>query len=159
MTSDQELIRQILLWISARYRHAMSNLSGNPLKIHDQIASTYNIFQDVEIERLFTESDVYDSLVDHKFLMMETIDLGSPMIPVFSFSYNFHRSIPEFNIRLALFLFEKSEKARELRAIGYRFESPEGEGLHHYYHAQLQRYSYGCDLVTAMLEPAANIRF
>jgi hypothetical protein len=23
----------------------------------------------------------------------------------------------------------------------------------------LQRYSYGCDLVTAMLEPAANIRF
>jgi hypothetical protein len=136
MTNDQEILRQIFLWILSRYRHAVSNLSGKPLKIHDLLASTYNVFQDVELERLFAESDAYDSLKQGKFLLMEPINLGSPMIPVLSFRYDFHRSLPEFNIRLGLFLFEKLGEIDELRAIGYRFESPEGEGIHHYYHAQ-----------------------
>lgn len=59
------------------------------------------------------------------------------MLPVLSFGYDFRRSHPEFRLRLALFLLEEEEGKSELRAIGYRFESPEGEGIHHYYHAQI----------------------
>ena len=35
---------------------------------------------------------------------------------------------------------------------------PEGTEIEYLYF-RLQRHSYGCDLVTTMLEPAANVRF
>lgn len=133
---DREILRQIFLWMLSRHRHAVSNLSGKPLRIHDLVSQRYKIFQDVEIEKLLAAGDVFDSLDHKKFLLLEPVELGGWMLPVLSFGYDFRRSNPEFRIRLALFLFEELEKREELRAVGYRFESPEGEGIHHYYHAQ-----------------------
>lgn len=139
MSKDQEVLRQIFLWLTSRYRHAVANLSGAPLEIHALVSERYAIFQDTELERLLSTGDAFNCLSHGKFVILEPVSLGGWMIPVLSFGYDFRRSHPEFRIRLALFLFEKSEGKTELRAIGYRFESPEGEGNHHFYHAQLIR--------------------
>ena len=139
MTIEREILRQIFLWMHSRYRHAVSNLSGNPLKIHDSVSLHYTAFREVEIEKIFTGTDSFNSLNHKKFLIFEPVRVGSWMLPVLSFGYDFRRSHPEFWIRLALFLFEELDQNNELRAVGYRFESPEGEGIHHYYHAQLIR--------------------
>lgn len=104
--------------------------------LHDRVLSKYTIFDDTDLNRLLSLHDVFDCLEHQKFLILEPIHSGEWMLPVLSFRYDFRRSHPDFRLRLALFLFEKIEQKDELRAIGYRFESPEGEGIHHYYHAQ-----------------------
>src|SRR3712207_2541548 len=45
----------------------------------------------------------------------EPVRVGSWMLPVLSFGYDFGRSHPEFWVRLALFLFEELEQRNELR--------------------------------------------
>lgn len=139
MTRDQELLRQVFLWLASRYRRIVADLSGNLLEIHALVSEKYVSFQDVELERLLSSDGAFDSLDSGQFLILEPSSLGSPMIPVLSFSYDFHRSHPEFRLRLALFLFDELDKKDKLRAVGYRFESPEGEGIHHFYHAQIIR--------------------
>lgn len=137
MNQEQETLRQVLLWLLTRYRNAKSNLSGRRLEIHDLVSEKYEVFQDAELEKLLATNEVFSCLDHNKFLILEPVPLGTWMLPVLSFRYDFGRSLPEFDIRLALFLSERVEEKDTLRAIGYRFESPEGEGSHHYYHAQL----------------------
>jgi hypothetical protein len=137
MTIDQEILRQVFLWMLSRYRYAGPNLNGSVLKIHDLVSEKYDGFHDVELEQLLSTADVFNYLEHKKFLILEPVSIGGWMLPVLSFGYDFRRSHPEFRLRLALFLLEEEEGKSELRAIGYRFESPEGEGIHHYYHAQI----------------------
>jgi hypothetical protein len=137
MLKEQELLRQIFLWLSSRHRHAVADLSGMPLDIHTRVAERYDGFQDIELEKLLLGKDAFNCLDHRKFLLLEPVSHGTWMLPVLSFSYDFNRSHPEFRLRMALFLLEKLNGRDELRAIGYRFESPEGEGIHHYYHAQM----------------------
>ena len=137
MTKDKEILRQVFLWMLSRYRHAVQTLNGRALKIHDLVSERYDGFQDVELEGLLSTADVFNCLDHKKFLILEPVSIGGWMLPVLSFGYDFRRSHPEFRLRLALFLLEEDEGKSELRAIGYRFESPEGEGIHHYYHAQI----------------------
>ncbi len=58
---------------------------------------------------------------------------GDRVHPVLYLTYDFSRIIPEVKLRLALFLHHKKDP----KAIGFRFESPEGEGKHHFYHVQM----------------------
>jgi hypothetical protein len=53
-------------------------------------------------------------------------------VPILRIASDFGRSIPELRIKLVLFL----SQDERTRGFGYRFESPEGPGIHHYYHAQ-----------------------
>ena len=71
-----------------------------------------------------------------RFLYLEPVTEGGVFVPVLSLNCDFSRWLPEVGIRLALCFVDKSSSTRELRAIGYRFESPHGPGRHDYYHAQ-----------------------
>jgi hypothetical protein len=53
-------------------------------------------------------------------------------VPILRIASDFGRSIPELRIRLVLFSLRDGKPS----GFGYRFESPEGPGRHHYYHAQ-----------------------
>jgi hypothetical protein len=51
--------------------------------------------------------------------------------------FNFEKK-PEIRLRIGLFLLDKLETKKELqiKSFGFRFETPEGEGTHNFYHAQ-----------------------
>jgi hypothetical protein len=136
---EQETLRQVFLWLLTRYRNARGNLSGKRLEIHDLVCQRYEVFQDADLEKSLATEEIFDCLDHKKFLILEPVSLGTWMLPVLSFGYDFKRSHPEFDMRVALFLFETLGDKDTLRAIGYRFESPEGEGSHHFYHAQIIR--------------------
>ncbi len=61
-------------------------------------------------------------------------------MPVLSLNCDFSQAEPKVHLRVGLFLRHENE----VRAIGLRLESPEGEGggIHDYYHAQYITYFY-----------------
>lgn len=138
MNVEQGLLSQIVLWLWSRHRKAASTLSGKLSDLHEQVSGVYHGFGDRELEGLLSKqnSPVVDFGDHGKVLFLEPIAGPRCMIPILSLRYDFYRSIPEVRLRLALFLFDDTGR---VAAIGYRFESPEGEGTHHYYHAQLIR--------------------
>lgn len=135
MSEEKEILRRILIWLWGRHRTTQSSLSGNLLQIHAQVSRVYRGFDERELGALFSnEASASKDFGGHgKCLFLEP-ETEQGMVPILLFRYDFARSIPEVRLRIALFLLDENS---ELRAIGYRFESPEGEGIHHYYHAQL----------------------
>jgi hypothetical protein len=75
----------------------------------------------------------FDLLQTNRFLYLEPITKAGHFLPVLTFKCDFTKSHLEVRLRLALFLLDSASK---LRAVGYRFETPEGPGRHSYYHAQ-----------------------
>jgi hypothetical protein len=99
-------------------------------------------FKEGELELLFLNQSKADTRIEGygKCLLLEP-DWRHGLIPALTFRYNFDRSLPETRFQVALFTMDNESN---LRAIGYRFETPEGvsclglrESAHHYYHAQL----------------------
>ena len=68
------------------------------------------------------------------FLFLRPPAQEGALLPVLSFMSAFNTG--EFRIRIAFFTFDEEE---EPAATGFRFESPEGEGEHNYYHMQCIR--------------------
>jgi len=138
MNVEQGLLRQIVLWLWSRHRKAASTLSGKLSDLHDLISAAYHGFDDRELEKVLSKEKppIADFGEHGKVLFLEPIAGSRCIVPILSMRYDFCRSIPQVRLRLALFLFDDTEN---VAAIGYRFESPEGEGTHHYYHAQLIR--------------------
>lgn len=158
MNVEQGLLRQIVLWLWSRHRKAASTLSGKLSDLHDLISAAYQGFNDRELEILLSKQKppIADFGEHGKVLFLEPIAGPRCMIPILSLRYDFCRSIPEVRLRLALFLFDERQN---VAAIGYRFESPEGEGTHHYYHAQLihdldQGHSLPCPAWVPTTQPA-----
>jgi len=121
------------------------NLSGKAERIHALIEEGLRVrgvlrFEHItRLEKLFpsSENPQVDFLGLKRFLYLEPIVEGGHMLPVLSLRCNFKSASPEVRLEVGLFLVDG---AGELRAIGYRFETPEGEaGKHHYHHAQLFR--------------------
>jgi len=135
MSMEQELLRQIVLWLWSRHRNAASTLSGEVSDLHDLVSTVFPVFDERELEKLLSQKKppVADFGDRRKVLFLEPITGSRCMVPILSLRYDFSRSIPEVGFRLALFLFDET---KGLAALGYRFESPQGEGTHHYYHAQ-----------------------
>ena len=67
------------------------------------------------------------------FLCLKPVIHGNTLLPVLTMNYNFGCSIPKISLRVGLYL----KHDEEVKAVGYRFESPEGIGRHHYYHVQM----------------------
>lgn len=91
---------------------------------------------DRELEKLIPSSNGNERLTgkfDRKCIFLKPTDRGTILFPMLSLSYDFGRSIPIVRLRLGLFLNHDSK----VKGMGYRLESPEGVGRHHYYHVQL----------------------
>lgn len=135
MNPEQGLLKQILLWLWGRYHKSISNLPIELHEIHDFVSRSYPQFTDErELEALLSMDDPPRVDFDYrgKCLVLEP-EPSQKIIPAITVMYDFRRSIPEVRFRLALFLLDDQDKPQ---ALGFRFEAPEGEGIHHYYHAQ-----------------------
>lgn len=79
-----------------------------------------------------TQDKKWDLFASGSFLYLRPLK-NLLAIPALTFYFDFTYSIPEFRLRLILFLHDESQR---LASVGYRFETPEGEGRHDFFHAQ-----------------------
>lgn len=111
---------------------------GNVKDIYQAVASTYNSLSSVEeLENSLPSQDrVSAGFAGNRFLYFPPVQTGTTLLPILKIGKcDFSRSIPEIRLRLGLFF----KHGVDTRAIGYRLESPEGPGSHHYYHVQMIR--------------------
>ncbi len=143
MNVELGLFRQLLKWLWEKNESVIRRLSEDTNKnkaseIYSRIITTSpKIENDRALEVMLPNKErlVVDFEDVGRFLYLEPIPKGDVALPVLSWECDFSRKpIPEIRLHLGLFLLDKE---KNLQVIGYRFETPEGEGRHNYYHAQL----------------------
>ncbi len=139
------MFRKLILRTFDNYGSSVRDLSGQAAEtqgIIEQKLRDRRIFRvenSVKLERLFPpDGDARVDLLEQKrFLCLEPILVGGHILPVLALRCNFRNTPEEVRLEVGLFLIDVQG---ELRAIGCRFETPEGTtGRHHYHHAQLFR--------------------
>jgi hypothetical protein len=135
MDQELRLFRDLILAIWDNYRKPWFYPRGQARDIYLDINTAFPSFTDRrELERaLPSEGRVKTDFPASLFLYLEPVHRGQVMVPVLTIKSDFGRTIPELRLRLGLFL----RYNRDIKAIGYRFEAPEGPGIHHYYHMQM----------------------
>jgi hypothetical protein len=129
MLKEQGILRQVLLWLSERYATWRRD-PGAALEVHDKVSSNYVA---IEIDELESLTSGREFTTGGRFIFLEPVEKQGLVQPILSLNYNFNRKIPELRLQLALFSLSNDQ----LAAIGLRFETPEGHGVHNYYHSQL----------------------
>lgn len=136
---QQALVGQLLAWMGDRelkaqevYDEALGELRTRLVGIYPPAASEYVI-------KILSGTPAEGSTLEHwQFLYWEAIDRDGWLLPVASLSYNFGIADPTVRMRIALFMLRQGSAGEHERAVGLRFESPEGDaGRHPYAHAQL----------------------
>ena len=134
-SSEADVFRNLLLWLFDHHKKPWEVQDNGLSRIYGELLSTYaSIRSERELEAyLPTVDKVQSGFPARQFLYLNPISGDPTLIPVLWITADFGRWMPEVRIRLGLFL-----KHRDVvKAFGYRFEAPEGLGLHHYYHAQM----------------------
>ncbi len=132
MNPEQGLLRNILLWLAHRQGIRLRNeRHGLALDLHSQVTQRWQSIDETELEGLIGQKKTFST--NNRFIFLETRTRHGLMLPILSMEYNFARSCPVIKFRVALFGLHNGA----LGAIGFRFEAPEGQGDHNYYHAQL----------------------
>jgi hypothetical protein len=136
---DQELklFRDLFIAIWDHHRKPWLRFRGQAKDIFQEIGTTFNTLSTVEeLEAsLPSEARVSAEFPPNRFLYLNPITIGGTLLPLIRLKCDFGRSIPEVRVRMGLFL----KYGVDTKAIGYRLESPEGPGAHHYYHLQMIR--------------------
>jgi len=136
MSTELALFNKVLLAVWERNKY-WKNYGGPLSRIYTELFPIYEVVHtDSALKDLLpSDSNVYvDFWEKRKFIYLDPPQRESSAVPVLSLQCNFGCSIPMVSLKLALYLLDER---RDLRAIGFRFESPGGPGLHHYYHIQL----------------------
>lgn len=113
---------------------------GKLRELNDTVSRSHKVIEAQKLAFLLKEAKKggsIDFLAHGAFLFLKPPEQEGALLPVLSLKSNFSRS--ELRVRMALFTFGESQVPA---AIGFRFETPEGEGKHNYHHAQLIR-SFG----------------
>lgn len=105
-------------------------------KLNDEVSRSHKVIEDQKLAQLLREAKKgsVDFLSGGGFLFLKPPEKEGVLLPILSLKSDFSKS--ELRVRMALFTFDETE---EPAAIGFRFETPEGEGRHNYHHAQLIR--------------------
>lgn len=137
MIEEMKVVKAILVWLwktSKPWEYPGDRL----LQIYAQVQNKYFSWSnDNELESMYAFETRLTSVPSRRYLYLRATK--SQMVPILDIAWDQSRSTPELRLRVGLFLIDEKD---ELKAFGYRFESPETEGVHHYYHAQ---YIHGFD--------------
>ena len=135
MRLQHGLFRDLFLWMFSR-NAPWRDLPPRAQSIFDEVQATYPPFYtDSELEdSLPAESRLEASFSSYLYLEPSVKD-RQVMLPIVTASYNFdpeQKSIDKVRVRLGLFFKHQGET----KSVAFRFESPEGEGSHNFYHVQ-----------------------
>jgi hypothetical protein len=133
----------MLLWLADRERNALEGYTSAALDLHARLLTPYRKIPVEELERLLSGGALQvDMLERRQFIYLEAVREGALTIPILSLQCDFGLERVFIRLRVALFVLDRDAPS-ELRAVGYRFESPEQPGedgtesIHNYYHVQL----------------------
>jgi hypothetical protein len=105
-------------------------------KLNEKVSKIpIRVIEDLQLEQLLRTAlagGSIDFLSGERYLFLKPPEQEGALLPVLSLKSDFGRS--ELAIRMALFTFDEQD---DVAAIGFRFETPHGDGLHNYHHAQL----------------------
>ena len=134
---EQKKFIDILVWI-AQLGDKVQNLPEKAQKIHQRAAEKYRKIGSRELEAILTrgEPKTVSLLNCRGFVYLPPIDKGGWLVPILSVEYNYSADNPQVSLKVALFLLVEVAGKENLRAIGYRFETPHGGDRHNYYHVQ-----------------------
>jgi hypothetical protein len=138
--TDKELslFRQLVLWLFNTNEKPWEYSDAEAREIFDQIGDAYTAFADSrQLEQcLPAKNRLVTNFRDlNRFLYLQPLGGARRVVPIMTMFCNLVGERPEVRIRLGLFLQEGTESKR-MRALGLRFETPEGDGRHNYFHAQ-----------------------
>jgi hypothetical protein len=138
--SEQERFIEVLNWISDNCMFDPENeiytKRQKLMDIYNKLNSTYtSLGGGDELRKLLKAKTKFELLEIKQFIYLKPEPYKYPdVLPVMSLKFDFDDSSNmELRIRVAFFSF--NDKV-ELRAMGYRFETHEGEGKHNYCHSQ-----------------------
>ena len=136
MDPELGIFRQLVLWVWDN-RRKIEDFKASASSLHSEVLRMFDsLLNREELERsLPADENVRNEFPSRRFLYLDPIESDGVMIPVLWMSFDFSRFHPLVRIYLCLFL----RYENQIRSLGYRFEAPEGEGIHHYYHAQIIR--------------------
>jgi hypothetical protein len=138
---DKELgvFRNLILWLFDQYqqlyRDPDTRLREVLNLVPDHLFVRFSERSQIEKALPSPEALTTDFANADRFLYLPPIERGTFTIPVISLWCDFGKSLPLASIRLVLLIRDSEDK---LRRLGYRFETPhgEGEGRHDFYHVQ-----------------------
>lgn len=131
MNEEQELVRQILLWLWRRHDQWSRRARGRAKDLYAKLSLIYPKITEENLERSFTSSGRTGSF--GRDVMFLTPPDGPVLQPIVFLSYDFAARVPVLKIRIALFGLVQDS----LAAIGFRFETPETGDTHNFYHSQM----------------------
>ena len=135
MENPQEIIREIIRSIhdaSRLYTSPTATLPPNVAGMYDQLSDLWKPLQTPQQLDGIMKGTNWDLSATGSFLYLEPLE-NMRAIPIMTFQFDFSTSIPEVRLQLLLFLRDSDD---EIVSVGYRFETPEGEGKHDFYHVQ-----------------------
>jgi hypothetical protein len=140
MPIDHELtvFSNVVVTLFASHRTPGTYVDRDTSLVYRELAPYYAAFTDGVLLRRYlpTPSNRETNFTTiRQYLYLNPVMRGLWLLPVLSIKANFERSLPEVRLRLGLFLWAKGR----VRSLGMRFETPEGPGLHNYYHMQFIR--------------------
>lgn len=123
------LLLQAVLFLA---RHETS--AGGPGQVLENKASSiFTPFDERSLEQFFREHEGKGDTTEEGKYVFLPMTPKPRLLPILSLAYSFGQ---EEVVRLQLVLFPEKDVETEPRAFGYRYESPEGPGRHHFWHAQ-----------------------
>jgi hypothetical protein len=142
MQPEAKAFRELLLWLFDQHRGFFTQPSSKIAEILDKIPVAY---QGRFTERSLLERHLPNASLQsadfwsaRQFLYLQPIEHSSPTVPVLTVKCDFGQPHPVVSMKLILFLLDGTH---QLQMLGYRFESPhgQGEGRHDFYHVQAIR--------------------
>jgi len=135
MDTNLRNFRDILLWVFDTHEKPWEYKNNSARAIWDIIqtdGTSLNVRR-AQLETLLpTDEDACKCFPPKQYLYLAPILVGSVIVPRLWLECDFGRSIPHVSLRVELFLLHQ----QTINVIGYRFETPEGLGVHNYYHLQ-----------------------
>ncbi|HSS52231.1 MAG TPA: hypothetical protein VLX28_25090 [Thermoanaerobaculia bacterium] len=124
----EALYRRHSLWV----RDPRANSKQRKLNV--EISKTYNVIEPGKLDHIVKKiktQGIIDFPSGKDFLFLKPPD-KEDVLPVLSITGDLNEDA--LSVRMALFKFDGSEVPA---AIGFRFETPHGDGRHNYHHAQM----------------------
>jgi len=131
-TLNQEqhtLVGEMALWLTRKYYRWLR--SGGS-ELNQSISQLFTPATEQDISVLFRNAEAELSNMN-KYLFLAPPESDATILPVAALGFDFQRVVPEVRVQVGLF----TGNPESPRAIGVRFETPEGTGVHNYYHCQL----------------------
>jgi len=129
---QQYLVGEMTLWLTRKYSRWLREKGS---ELNRAISQLFAPATEQDISVLFRETQGELSNMG-KFLFLPPPENDGAILPVAALRFDFQRTVPELRIQVGLFTGTPDSP----RAIGVRFETPEGTGAHNYYHCQLFRH-------------------